>query len=61
LIQNATTPAVVDFLPDNSLDFVIVSAEHNALDLADFLPLRYALANKGIVCLSTSFREEDFN
>ena len=60
LIQNATTPAMVDFLPDNLLDFVIVSAEHNALDLADFLPLRYALANKGIACLArTHSREPD--
>jgi 2-keto-3-deoxy-L-rhamnonate aldolase RhmA len=60
LIQNATTPAIVDFLPDNTLDFVIVSAEHNALDLADFLPLRYALANKGIACLArTHSREPD--
>lgn len=60
LIQNLTSPAIVDFLPDNILDFVIVSAEHNALDLADFLPLRYALANKGITCLArTHSREPD--
>ena len=50
--QHAVTPAIVDFLPDNSLDFVIVSAEHNALDLAEFLPIRYALASKGIACLA---------
>lgn len=60
LVQNLTTPAIVDFLPDNALDFVIVTAEHNALDLADFLPLRYALANKGIACLArTHSREPD--
>ena len=47
--QHAVTPAIVDFLPEGSLDFVIVSAEHNALDLAEFLPIRYALASKGIV------------
>ena len=50
--QHAVTPAIVDFLPDNALDFVIVSAEHNALDLAEFLPMRYALASKGIACLA---------
>lgn len=50
--QHAVTPAMVDFLPENSLDFVIVSAEHNALDLAEFLPMKYALASKGIACLA---------
>lgn len=60
LIQHAVTPAIVDFIPDGALDFVIVTAEHNALDLADFLPLRYALANKGIACLArTHSREPD--
>lgn len=52
LIQHAVTPAMVDFLPDGALDFVVVTAEHNALDIADFLPLRYALQAKGIACLA---------
>jgi 2-keto-3-deoxy-L-rhamnonate aldolase RhmA len=60
LIQHAVTPAMVDFLPDGALDFVIVTAEHNALDIGDFLPLRYALAAKGIACLArTHSREPD--
>jgi len=50
--QHAVAPAIVDFLPENALDFVIVSAEHNSLDLAEFLPIRYALASKGIACLA---------
>jgi 2-keto-3-deoxy-L-rhamnonate aldolase RhmA len=50
--QHAVTPALVDFLPEGALDFVIVSAEHNALDLAEFLPMKYALAAKGIACLA---------
>jgi len=50
--QHAVTPAIVDFLPEGALDFVIVSAEHNALELAEFLPIRYALASKGIACLA---------
>src|SRR5262245_39118257 len=59
-ISHAVNPAIVDMVPDNSLDFVIVSAEHNALDIADFLPLRYALAAKGIACLArTHSREPD--
>ena len=60
LIQNAVTPSVVDFFPDGALDFVIVTAEHNAFELADFLPLRYALNAKGIACLArTHSREPD--
>lgn len=59
-IQHAVTPAMVDFLPEGMLDFVIVTAEHNALDIADFLPLKYALANKGIACLArTHSRDPD--
>ncbi|MFO1008188.1 MAG: aldolase/citrate lyase family protein [Planctomycetaceae bacterium] len=60
LIQHAVVPAVVDFIPDNSLDFVIVTAEHNSLDIADFMPLRYALAAKGIACLART-HSRDFD
>jgi 2-keto-3-deoxy-L-rhamnonate aldolase RhmA len=57
---HAVTPAMVDFIPEGSLDFVVVSAEHTALDLAEFLPVRYALASKGIACLArTHSREPD--
>ena len=51
MFQNAINPAMVDFLPDDVLDFVILTAEHSTQDLAEFLPLKYALAQKGIVCL----------
>src|SRR5215212_8553259 len=58
--QNAICPGLVDFLPPGVLDFVIVSAEHNALDIADFLPIRYALNAKGIACLArTHSRDPD--
>ena len=58
--QYTVNPAIVDVIPDNTLDFVIISAEHNALDLAEFLPVRYALAAKGIACLArTHSREPD--
>ena len=50
--QLAVNPAIVDFLPEGALDFVIVSCEHNSLELAEFLPVRYALAAKGIACLA---------
>jgi len=52
MFQHAVNPALVDVLSPNVLDFVIVTAEHNALDLADFLPIRHALAAKGIACLA---------
>jgi len=59
-ISHAVNPATVDMIPDNSLDFVIFSAEHTALDLAEFLPLKYALAAKGIASLArTHSREPD--
>jgi 2-keto-3-deoxy-L-rhamnonate aldolase RhmA len=58
--QHAVCPAVVDFLPPGALDFVIVTAEHNALDIADFLPVKYALNAKGIACLArTHSRDPD--
>ena len=58
--QHAVVPALVDFLPAGALDFVIVSAEHNALDIADFLPMKYALNAKGIACLArTHSRDPD--
>jgi 2-keto-3-deoxy-L-rhamnonate aldolase RhmA len=50
--QYVTHPAMVEILPDKGLDFAIVTAEHNALDVADFLPLRWALAAKGIAVLA---------
>jgi 2-keto-3-deoxy-L-rhamnonate aldolase RhmA len=59
-IQYTVNPAIVDVLPEGALDFVIVTAEHNALELADFLPLKYALAAKGIACLArTHSRDPD--
>jgi 2-keto-3-deoxy-L-rhamnonate aldolase RhmA len=58
--QHAINPAMVDFLPEGALDFAIVTPEHTALDLAEFLPIRYALASKGIACLArTHSREPD--
>ncbi len=58
--QHATQPGLVDFLPPGALDFVVVSAEHNALDVADFLPIKYALNARGIACLArTHSRDPD--
>ena len=58
--QHSTNPAIVDVIPEGALDFVIVTAEHNALDLAEFLPVRYALQARGIACLArTHSRDVD--
>jgi 2-keto-3-deoxy-L-rhamnonate aldolase RhmA len=58
--QHAVNPAMVESLPEGALDFVIVTPEHTALDLAEFLPIRYALASRGIACLArTHSREPD--
>jgi len=38
-MQHAVELSVVDFIPEDSIDFVFVTAEHNALDITDFLPL----------------------
>jgi 2-keto-3-deoxy-L-rhamnonate aldolase RhmA len=51
IIQHLTNPAIVDVIPEGTLDFVVLTSEHSALDLAEFLPLRYALASKGIASL----------
>ncbi|MDF1787048.1 MAG: hypothetical protein GWQ05_24695 [Verrucomicrobiaceae bacterium] len=52
LIQNTISPALVNAIPAGTLDFVIVSDEHTAFDIGDFLPMRYAFASKGIACLA---------
>ena len=52
MIAHSVTASIVDVFPSEGIDYVIVTPEHTALDLADFLPLRYALAAKGIACLA---------
>ena len=51
-IQYMTSPSFVEILPESGIDFFIVSVEHNALDLADFLPMQWALKSRGIACLA---------
>jgi hypothetical protein len=43
-MQHAVELSVLDFIPEDLIDFLIATAEHNALDITDFLPLRYGLA-----------------
>ena len=61
LFQNAISAGLVDFLPPGVLDFAVISVEHNALDLADFMPMRYALASKGIACLARIHSQEPYD
>ena len=41
------------------LDFVIVTPEHTAYDLASFLPLRHALEAQGIACLARTHSRDE--
>lgn len=59
LIAHLTDPAIVNVLPDGMLDFVIVTPEHTAYDIGDFLPLRHALAAKGIACLARTHSRDE--
>lgn len=52
MFAHALDPAIVRWLPAGMLDFVIVTPEHTAYDLAEFLPVRHALEAKGIACLA---------
>lgn len=58
---HSVQPALVDMLPPGALDFVIVSNEHNALDLAEFVAMRYALNAKGIACLVRTHSQDPFD
>lgn len=51
-VMSTTYPTVVDALPDEGIDFVVCTTEHNAHDLMDFMPLQSALHSKGICCLA---------
>jgi 2-keto-3-deoxy-L-rhamnonate aldolase RhmA len=50
-LQYVNNPAVVEILPDEGLDFVVLNTEHNALDMGDFNAMQFALAAKGIAVL----------
>ena len=49
--QYMTNPAIVEMFPEPGPDFVIVNAEHNALDMGDFHGMQFALQSRGIACL----------
>jgi len=52
MFANSLDPAIVDWIPDGMLDFVIVTAEHTSYDIGDFFAVREALKLKGIACLA---------
>jgi len=59
MFAHALDPALADWLPEGALDFVIVTPEHTAYDLAEFLPVRYALQSKGIACLARTHGRDE--
>lgn len=59
LVAHALDPAIVNWIPDETLDFVVVTPEHTAYDLAEFLPLRHALEAKGIACLARTHGRDE--
>ena len=51
--------AIVKWIPEGALDFVIVTPEHTAYDLAEFLPVRHALEARGIACLARTHGRDE--
>ena len=49
--QYMTNPGIVEMFPEPGPDFVIVNAEHNAIDMGDFHGMQFALQSRGIACL----------
>ena len=56
--QYVTNSGVVEVLPAEGLDFVIVNSEHNALDIGDFHGIQFALQSRGIACLARIHNRE---
>ena len=59
MFGHALDPSIVKWLPDGVIDFVIVSPEHTAYDLAEFLPVRHALEAKGIACIARTHGRDE--
>ncbi len=59
MFANELDPAVVNWLPEGMLDFVIVTPEHTAHDIGDFLAVRHALESKGIACLARTHTRDE--
>lgn len=50
-LQYVNNPGIIEVLPEKGLDFIVLNAEHNALDMGDFHGLQFALQSRGIACL----------
>lgn len=59
MFAHVLDPAIVAWLHEGLLDFVIVTPEHTAYDLAEFLPVRYALNARGIACLARTHGRDE--
>lgn len=59
MFAHVLDPAIINWIPDDKLDFIIVTPEHTAYDLAEFLPVRYALQAKGIACIARTHGRDE--
>ncbi|MBG86034.1 MAG: hypothetical protein CMO80_03930 [Verrucomicrobiales bacterium] len=59
MFAHSLDPAIVKWIPEGALDFVIVTPEHTAYDLAEFLPVRHALEARGIACLARTHGRDE--
>ncbi|MEQ8788560.1 MAG: aldolase/citrate lyase family protein [Pirellulaceae bacterium] len=59
MFANSIDPAIVNWIPEGALDFVIVTPEHTAYDLAEFLPVRHALQARGIPCIARTHGRDE--
>ncbi len=59
MFAHTLDPAIVKWLPEGSLDFVIVTPEHTAHDIGGFLAVRHALEAKGIACLARTHSRDE--
>ena len=59
LIAHLTDPSFVSKIPEGTLDFIIVTPEHTAYDIGDFLALRHACQAHGIACLARTHGRDE--
>ena len=59
LFAHLTDPSIIGKLPEDTLDFIIVTPEHTAYDLAEFLAVRHACQARGIACLARTHGRDE--
>jgi len=59
MFAHTIDPSIVKWFPEGMLDFIIVTPEHTAYDIGDFLAVRHALEAKGIACLARTHTRDE--